>query len=134
MPTPTLGGDAHEHDPAVVGRGEALDETVGDETVDGTRGGRPVHPEPVGETAHRATVAMDEHVERIHLALLERIVRAEEVFAEAGGGRAPSEVDPGVADAERLDAVDRVTQVDLVRRRPAVFMSCRYWLAASHVR
>ena len=58
VPAAAFGGDPHEDDPTVVGRGEPLDQAVGDEAVDGACRRRPIHPQATGEAAHRAVLAV----------------------------------------------------------------------------
>ena len=115
VPTATFGGDPHEDDATVVGRREALHQAVGDEAVDGACRRGTIHPEAPGEAGHRAVLAVHEHVERIHLALLEWVLATHHVLADRGGGRSATEIDPRVPDAHGVAAIDGVAQVDRVR-------------------
>lgn len=108
----TLVGDADQHDPTVLARREALDETVGLEALHRSgRRGR-LDPEASGEFLHRALVATCQQVEGVHLPLLQRLLGAEQVGTQRRRRRAPPQFDPSPSDTAGVLAVGPIAEVD----------------------
>ncbi len=105
-------GDAHQDDPAVLRRREPLDEPVVLQPLDRSGCRRRLDSEPGGELLHRAIVAPGEQVEGVHLALLERLLGAEQVRAQRRRSRAATEFDPCSTDATGVLAIGAVAEVD----------------------
>ena len=85
----------------VVGARRAFGEAESFESLDRSGDRRWFDAEGVGEFAHTPRRALGEQVERVHLALLDRLVaRAVEPVAHLRTGCAATDFAPGAADAD----------------------------------
>jgi hypothetical protein len=101
MTTPAGVGDADLDHPSVVTARVTLGETFAYQTLHRSGGGGGIDSQGVGEVAHPPAVLLDQEIEGVHLAGLERIVAGAEQIVAQRTGRGPStHLAPGETDAQ----------------------------------